>query len=110
MFTDRPRYPLLLSDPRLIEERLPKEPKVVITERWFLYRSRKVMRELERSVPYYYVVSETGHATESEIRRLVEELRPRHVILRHGPLPSRAVVTGSWFGRRGSRSWTFRCG
>ena len=114
--TDRPEYPLLLSDPRLVEE-LPRRPKVVITERWFLYRDPGRLQRLERSVPYYYVVSETGHATGAEIRRLIEELRPRHVILRHGPKTPRGESVRTllrppgregtdvqvWIGRRGGK-------
>ncbi len=111
VLVEEPRYPLLTSDPgRALELR----PHTVITERWFLYRDEETVGELLRGTPHAYVVSGTGHATLGEIVRLVEELKPRHTVLRHGGNQTATTARRAlerttdtevhvWVGRKGGK-------
>ncbi|AAM02487.1 ribonuclease J [Methanopyrus kandleri] len=111
----RPEYPLVTSSVGTVEG-LSKRPHVLITERWFLYRDREGrLRRLLDAVPYPYIVSGTGHASAAELVRLVEELEPEYLVLRHGSpdgvraLRKRLAGAGldvrveAWIGRRGGK-------
>ncbi|WP_457619561.1 MBL fold metallo-hydrolase [Methanopyrus sp.] len=79
----RPEYPLVVSEVETLE-RLPRKPRVLITERWFLYRDRERMRELLGTVPFPLRRVRDRAASAAELVRLVEELEPEYLVLRHG--------------------------